>query len=457
MLNIKIRSKILLTVLVLSVTACTAAAPTLSTDSPAGTTPISTQISQGNNMSPENEVLTSALQRIQTTAEPREQQLLAADLNAFGLDLYQLLAAEPEGNLFFSPYSISLALAMTYAGANAETKEQMAQTLHFTLPDDQIHSSLNNLDQSLYVVPEYIENGEGNFQLNIANAIWGQSGYPFRQEYLDLLAQSYGAGLRIMDFKTAAEPARLEINDWVAQQTEDKIKDLIPQGALTSDTRLVLTNAIYFFGAWLHEFSEDATQPADFYLNSGKTYQTDMMNMEERFSYVKNSDLQMVEIPYFNSRYSMVLLMPLETELDQLTNTLDAVGLQSLLDNLMSGQAILSMPKFKFESSFSVNQALKDLGMVNAFTPGSADFSSMSEPDGDPLYISDVIHKAFVAVDEEGTEAAAATAVIMGIESAMPEEVEPVRLVFDHPFLFLIRDRESGLILFLGRVTEPLQ
>ena len=149
--------------------------------------------------------------------------------------------------------------------------------------------------------------------------------------------------------------------------------------------------------------------------------------------------------------------MPLETELDQLTNTLDAVGLQDLLDNLISGQAILSMPKFKFESSFSVNQALKDLGMVNAFTPGAADFSGMYEPDGDPLYISDVIHKAFVAVDEEGTEAAAATAVIMGIESAMPEEVEPVSLVFDHPFLFLIRDRESGLILFLGRVTEPLQ
>jgi serpin B len=260
--------------------------------------------------------------------------------------------------------------------------------------------------------------------------------------------------MNLEDFKTSSEQARQSINDWVAQQTEDKIKDLIPQGALNEMTRLVLTNAIYFNANWQEEFNKDLTASEDFVVDETTTVPAEMMQLEHRFGYLKNEDVQMVEIPYLNSRYSMVLAMPISSDLSLFAQNLSLEQLSQSIGEFKNGQIILKMPKFKFETSFSVSSTLQALGMITPFSPESADFSGMFEPGADPLFISNVIHKAFVAVDEKGTEAAAATAVIMEATSAQIEE-EPVLLTFNHPFLFLIRDNESGLILFMGNMTNP--
>ncbi len=393
-------------------------------------------------------------QRISSELPPEEFMDLANDLNGFAVELLQELNRENEQNLFFSPYSISLALAMAYAGANGITASEMAQVLHFNLPIEEFHSQLNSLDQSLYMVPEYLKDNKDSFQLNIANTLWGQSGYPFRQSYLNRLAKSYGAGLQEVDFINDSEQTRSQINDWVSEETEGKIEDLIPEGGLNSLTRLVITNAIYFNAAWMQPFEKKNTKTDDFYLSDGNAIKTPMMEIEERFSYQRDSDLQLVEIPYLNNRYSMVLVMPNESGLSGFIENLSSEQLSSRLESTRSGKVILRMPKFKFESSFSVNQALRELGMETAFSPIEADFTAMYEPAGDPLYISEVIHKAFVDVDEEGTEAAAATAVVMGATVAEPID-EPVLLAFNHPFMFLIRDRSSGLILFTGLIMNP--
>ena len=396
----------------------------------------------------------SLKERQSLASDPADYSPVAAQMNAFGLDLFHLLSAQQEGNLFFSPYSISLALSMTLAGAAGNTEREMAQVLHYDLPQNQIHTQINGLDQSLYIIPEWLKDQESSFQLNVANALWGQSDYAFKASFLDLLAESYGAGMQLVDFKTANEPARLMINEWVEEQTKEKIKDLIPQGALNELTRLVLTNAIYFNASWQDEFVKDLTKPADFYINEKTKVTVPMMEIQNSFRFSKSNDVQMVEIPYLNSRYSMVLLMPLSSDLPEYGQGMDLDSLTQSIEAFQNGQLILKMPKFEFDSSFSVSSALQDLGMISPFSPTDADFSGMYEPGSDPLFISNVIHKAFVAVDEEGTEAAAATAVIMEATSAMPEE-EPVLMVFDHPFIFLIRDSESGLILFMGNMINP--
>ncbi|PKN88564.1 MAG: serpin family protein [Chloroflexi bacterium HGW-Chloroflexi-8] len=387
-------------------------------------------------------------------SNPAEFSAIASQMNAFGMDLYQQLSEQQSGNLFFSPYSISLALSMTLTGAQGQTEKEMANVLHYDLPQNSIHPQINGLDQSLYVVPEWLKDQETSFQLNVANALWGQSDYPFKTSFLDKLAEYYGAGMNLEDFKTSSEQARQSINDWVAQQTEDKIKDLIPQGALNEMTRLVLTNAIYFNANWQEEFNKDLTASEDFVVDETTTVPAEMMQLEHRFGYLKNEDVQMVEIPYLNSRYSMVLAMPISSDLSLFAQNLSLEQLSQSIGEFKNGQIILKMPKFKFETSFSVSSTLQALGMITPFSPESADFSGMFEPGADPLFISNVIHKAFVAVDEKGTEAAAATAVIMEATSAQIEE-EPVLLTFNHPFLFLIRDNESGLILFMGNMTNP--
>jgi serpin B len=402
----------------------------------------------------EGELVSSALDRDLVEAKPEDFSAVAGQMNAFGMDLYQLLSTQQAGNLFFSPYSISLALSMTFAGAQGQTEQEMADVLHYQLPQDQIHAQINGLDQSLYVVPEWLKDQETSFQLNVANALWGQSGYAFKSSFLDVLAKNYGAGMHLVDFKTATEAARQMINDWVADQTEDKILDLVPEGALSELTRLVLTNAIYFNANWQDEFDEALTAPGDFIVDNSTTVSAEMMQIEEGFDFLQTEELQMVSVPYLNSRYSMVLLMPLTMDLQEFAQNVTLEQLSQNLDQMNKGPVLLKMPKFKFESSFSVSSALQSLGMTTPFSPVNADFSAMFEPGADPLFIGDVLHKAFVAVDEQGTEAAAATAVIMETTSAMEEE-EPVMLTFDHPFLFLIRDNESGLILFMGNMTNP--
>lgn len=372
---------------------------------------------------------------------------LSKSNTAFALDLYQQLRSQ-EGNLFFSPFSISEALAMTYAGAKGETAAQMAKAMHFDLPAADLHAAFNALSSTL---AGRAKNGDQpGFKLNIANALWGQQGFVFQPDFLNALSLNYGAGMQTVDY-AKSEDARQTINDWVANQTADKIKDLIPEGVLNEMTRLVLTNAIYFNAAWMIPFEKDATKEDSFHLLNGSEVKVPMMRQTESFGYYKGEDFKAVELFYEGRQLSMVILMPDEGKLPDFEKSLTEAGLQKILDQLAMERIDLSLPKFKVDSSFGLADQLAALGMPDAFDVAKADFSGMTgKPD---LYITNVVHKAFVDVNEAGTEAAAATGVIMGLKS-MPTG-EPVRLQIDHPFLFLIRDSETGALLFLGRVVQP--
>jgi len=369
----------------------------------------------------------------------------------FALELYHRLAEEQSGeNLFYSPYSISLALAMTYAGARGETEEQMADALHYRLPQEELHPAFNSLDQNLASRGEGAEGKDDEgFRLNIANAIWGQEDYTFLDAFLDTLAENYGAGLRVLDFASAPEEARTAINEWVSEKTEGKIEELIARGAITPGTRLVLTNAIYFNAAWAEPFEEEQTEDGAFRLLDGGEVTVPMMRQTTSFGYAESQGYQAIELPYDGRELSMVILLPEDGEFEAFEAALDAEEMAAIVDDLAYEQVNLTMPSFEFSSGFGLKDALMALGMPKAFS-GEADFSGMTGSRG--LFISDVIHKAFVSVDEEGTEAAAATAVEMA-ESAMPSE--PIEVSVDRPFIFAIRDMETGAVLFVGRVLDP--
>jgi len=370
--------------------------------------------------------------------------------SAFAFGLYHLLREEKDGNLFYSPYSISLALAMTYGGARGETEQQMADTLHFTLPQDRLHPAFNDLDLELAKRGEGAQGKDGQgFRLNIVNAIWGQQGYKFLPEFLDTLAENYGAGLRLLDFAGNPEASRVTINDWVSDQTENRIKDLIPQGVIDKLTRLVLTNAIYFNAAWAEPFKKDLTTDGPFHLLDGSQVTVPMMRQTTSFGYAEGEGYQAVELPYDGRELAMVIFLPEAGKVETFENSLDARQVEAIIESLQYREVALTMPKFEIESDFSLVEALSAMGMPVAFS-ASADFSGMDGTRN--LCIGDVIHKAFVSVDEAGTEAAAATAVVMKL-TAMPEPA--VGVTVDRPFIFLIRDIETGTILFVGRVVNP--
>jgi serpin B len=378
-----------------------------------------------------------------------EQASLVEGNSAFAFELYQALKGE-EGNLFYSPYSISLALAITYAGARNETAEQMADTLHFILEQDRLHPAFNWLDAELASRDEGAEGKDGEgFRLNIVNAIWGQKDYEFLTEFLDVLAENYGAGLRILDFINETEKSRLIINDWVSNQTEGRIEDLIPPGEIDALTRLVLTNAIYFNAAWEYPFDGNITADGPFYLLDSGQVIVPMMKQTESFGYTEGKGYQAVELLYDGGELSMVILLPEAGKFQAFEEGLQAQKISDIISSLQSTRVTLTMPQFEFDSEFRLKDTLAEMGMPIAFS-GSADFSGMTG--NRELFISDVIHKAFVSVDEAGTEAAAATAVIMKM-SAVPEP--PVEVTIDRPFIFLIRDIETGAILFVGRVMNP--
>jgi serpin B len=380
--------------------------------------------------------------------------LLVEGNSAFAFELYQALRGKGdnrEDNLFYSPYSISLALAMTYAGARGETAEQMADTLKFMLEQERLHPAFNWLDAELASRGEGAQGKDGEgFRLNIVNAIWGQKDYSFLSDFLDVLAENYGAGLRILDFITETEKSRVTINEWVSDQTEGRIKDLIQPGAINELTRLVLTNAIYFNAAWEYPFDEKMTANGPFYLLNGGQVNVPMMKQTESFGYTEGEGYQAVELPYDGDELSMVILLPASGNFGAFEEGLQAQQVDAIIDDLRNTQVTLTMPQFKFESQFSLKDTLAEMGMRDVFSPDDVDFSGMT---GNlELFISDVVHKAFVAVDEAGTEAAAATAVIVGTTS-IPEH--PVEVTLDRPFIFLIRDIETGAILFVGRVLNP--
>ncbi len=396
------------------------------------------------------EVIQSGKQRI-TSPEVDETDLttLVSGNSAFAFNLYQVLRDE-DGNSFYSPYSISLALVMTYAGARGETAQQMADTLHFTPPQDHLHPAFNSLDLELRQRGKGAEGkDEGGFRLNIANAIWGQKDYHFLAAFLDVLAENYGAGLRVLDFTKEPEESRVIINDWVSEETEGRIKDLLPSGSISALTRLVLTNAIYFNAAWQYPFEENATRDGLFHLLEGGEVSVPMMRQKKSLGYAESEGYQAVELPYDGRELSMVILLPQAGNFETFEKSLDAQQVDNIIKGLESTQVILTVPRFEFESSFRLGETLAAMGMPDAFS-GNADFSGMTG--NRDLFISDVVHKAFVSVDEAGTEAAAATAVIMPTAAPPGATVE---VTIDRPFIFLIRDIKTGAISFVGRVVNP--
>lgn len=370
---------------------------------------------------------------------------IARDNTLFALDLYNQLKMT-DGNLFFSPFSIFTALAMTWAGARENTAVQMAETLHFTEKPAQFHRAIGDLISQLNAVQK-----ETDVELSIANAIWAQKGYQFLDEFFRIVQQSYQADLKQVDFSSAAESARQAINAWVEQQTNEKIKDLLPPKVLNALTRLVLVNAIYFKGFWDNQFKSRDTREMEFWLLTEVAVKVPMMHQEHQFGYWENDWLQIIEMPYKEESLSLIVLLPKEktgiTDLEQKLNFENMMAWQS---RLRKRKVIVFFPKFKIESQFSLAQTLALMGMPDAFDPELADFSAMVGQK--ELYISAVIHKAFLEVNEEGSEAAAATGVVVGVTSIAPS---PPIFKADHPFVFFIRDNKSQSILFLGRVLNP--
>ena len=378
-------------------------------------------------------------------AEPsKEVKAVANGNNDFAFRLYDRLRLE-EGNLFFSPTSLSTALAMTFAGARGPTADEMAQALAFPQRDERLHRAYAALLAGW--------KGEGKkrgYELSVANALWGQKGYDFRADFLKLTRDRYGADLRPVDFVANTEEARKTINAWAEEETRGKIKDVLKEGVLNSLTRLVLTNAIYFKGDWASQFKKDLTREEPFHVAAGRQVKVPMMQQAHSFGYAERDTLQILEMPYEGKELSMVVLLPKKGRpLADLEKGLSAAKVEGWLTGLRPRDVVVQLPRFKTTSEFGLKKELSALGMSRAF--GTA--SDLSGIGGDPgeLYLADVVHKAFVDVNEQGTEAAAVTGAVVAVRSA------PVRPVFraDRPFVFLIRDRNSGAVMFLGRVTNP--
>ncbi len=367
----------------------------------------------------------------------------AMDSNALGLDLYKRLVQSAD-NVFLSPHSISVALAMTYEGARSETSAQMSEALHFGVPAARLRPGMQALSRALRPAED------AGYALHVANALWGMQGHEFEPGFLDVLRQSYEAPLKQVNF-AESEAARATINDWVAEATRGKIKELIPSGVLDGLTRLVLTNAIYFKGDWASKFKPEATKPLPFKLLQGKPVKTPLMHQVAEFGYAESDEAQVLSLPYKGDALSMIVVLPRKADgLPEIEAKLDAAALEEWTRNLGQRKVSVFLPKFKIESMFSLSGALKELGMKDAFEADRADLSGM---DGTrELFVNEVIHKSFVEVNEEGTEAAAATGVVVGVRS-LPQP--PPEFRADHPFLFFIRHDATGSILFIGRLARP--
>ncbi len=393
--------------------------------------------------------MSTAARAIDPPVPASDSATLASDNAAFAFDVYRQLVASND-NLIFSPASISIALAMTYAGAAGATASEMASALHFTLPADRLHPAFNALDQALGARGEGKLGADGGpMRLHIVNAAWAERTYTFRSDFLDTLAINYGAGVNLLDFINAPDPSRLTINAWVAKQTEDKIQDLLPPGTIDSMTRLVLTNAVYFNAAWNHPFDPNNTHDGSFTLLDGSTVTAKFMGQTTSAPAVQGTNFVAVSLPYQDDRLSLLVVVPDAGKFGEVESSFDAAALDGLVSGLVNQQVILSLPRFKVETSADLAAILANLGMTSAFLPRVADFSGM---DGsNDLYISDVVHKAFIDVAEKGTEAAAATGVVMS-GTAMPMGI---LVEANRPFLYFLRDQPTGALLFMGRVLDP--
>ena len=377
-------------------------------------------------------------------AAPIDLQPQVRGNSAFCFEMYQQLRVR-EGNLFFSPCSISTALAMTYGGARGETEAEMAAVLHLSGEQEAVHGTFSRLQSQLNAIQD-----KGDVQLSIANSLWAQQNYSFLDAFLDLTKSHYGAGVRFVDFAGNTEAARLEINTWGEEQTKEKIKDLIKQGMLEPSTALVLCNAIYFKGNWLSQFEKARTRETDFISTPEKTIQVPMMNQSTNVKFRRFDGFSAIELPYAGNDLSMVVFLPEQQDglagfEDQLKQEAITGWLEDLA-NTSPSEVSISLPKFKVTCEFELSSVLAEMGMSHAFS--DADFSGMTGRKD--LFISKVVHKAFVDVNEEGTEAAAATAVIMDKSFS-----RPLTFRADHPFMFLIRENTTGSVLFVGRIADP--
>ena len=391
------------------------------------------------------DVAKSALERDLTPDVPAaDLATLVAGDNAFAFDLYRELAAE-DGNLVASPHSVSVALAMTYAGAAGNTAAEMAAAMHYDLAQGPLHPAFNALDLALSSRGQGAQGADGEpFRLRVVNAAWAQRDYVFLASYLDTLGLNYGAGVRLMDFATAPEPSRATINDWVSEQTETRIPELLPAGSIDSMTRLVLTNAVYFNAAWQTQFDPDNTASEAF----AGVGDVPTMVQTENHGYAAQDGWTALELPYDGGEVSMLLVTA--DDLAAFEAGLDSAVLASILGSLTNTRVEVHLPKFEYKKATALVEPLSALGIQDAFSSGAADFSGMNG--GHDLFISGVLHEAFIKLDETGTEAAAATAVIVGTTSVPPD---PTVVRFDQPFIYLIRDVATGAVLFIGRVADP--
>jgi serpin B len=366
--------------------------------------------------------------------------------NALAFEMYR--AESGYGNLIFSPYSISLAFSMAYAGARGETETQMAEVMNY-LPQEAQHSAFNVLEQRMSGLGE---KGSGNaavpFRLNIANAAWGQQGYSFEDAYLETLAGHYGAGLRTLDFGQPEEASE-EINAWIEDQTEDRIKNLVSPDVITPSTRLVLANAIYFKASWLSRFEEERTQSGPFTTADGDEITVPLMRQAMDLPYAEGDGYQAVRLPYKGEAADMLIILPEEDRFEQVEDRLNADFFDELREQFSLQYVRLTMPRFDFETDLALVELLKMMGMTTPFDSGTANFSGITGQK--ELVISEALHRANITVDEKGTEAAAATVLVMPV-SGRPE---PIEMTADRPFIFAIAERETATILFLGRVMDP--
>jgi serpin B len=374
--------------------------------------------------------------------------------NNFALDVYQSLSVEKEENLIFSPFSISLALAMAFAGARGTTREQMERVLHLDLPIKEFSVNLKEVCSSLGGIDESIGIGNAQvFKLNLANSIWGQEGYAYKPDFLKLLLDYYSTGVKLLNFIHAPEKARQEINRWISKETEKRIQNLIPPGGISDMTRLVLANAIYFYASWENPFKKNSTRDNYFYLLNGESVKVPMMTMVKHVDYYKGPGFQVVSLPYVGGRFSMYIILPPLKRFEIFERKLDAKLIRSICSSVRRRKVDVTFPKFNYDGSFSLRRALVSLGMELAFCD-QADFSGM-EPTRE-LFIHNVYHKAFIAVDEKGTEAAAASAgtpTAVAYRFGFREKV--YKFTADHPFIFFVYDPVTGSILFMGRVLNP--
>ncbi|WP_353570908.1 serpin family protein [Candidatus Albibeggiatoa sp. nov. BB20] len=384
-----------------------------------------------------------------------EMQKLVDANSRFALDIYAQLRSE-SGNLFFSPYSISTALAMTYAGAKSDTALQMANTLRFSNLDN-VHQAYAELQSELKQLQQ-----NGHAKLNTVNAIWYEQHYTIKPDYQTLIEKNYATAdskvLNKADFLHQAQTVRKQINHWVETHTQDKIKNLLGSDAITPDTIAALVNAIYFKAAWLHAFKASETEKKAFYLNAKQNKPVDMMQQTKSFGYMENELLQLLVLPYQRNDLSMLILLPKQQQgLAELEQGFNLKNLALWLTQLHDVKIDLTLPKFRIESSFDLVKTLQELGMRKAFDTQQANFTGMIDSK-DKFAISAVIHKAFIDLDEKGTEAAAATAVIMTRSGMLERHPKPtIEFKANHPFLFLIKDNTTHSLLFLGRITDPTQ